>query len=83
MEEYLTLGDEHTIQYTNDVYCTHEIYIIVLTNVNPINLIQLKINKWRGCKKIERRVLITIQKWEFYTYKISKFTQGILIKIIS
>lgn len=35
MKGNLTLGNEHTMQYTNDVLlnCTLEIYIILLTNV--------------------------------------------------
>ena len=39
MEEDLTQGGEHTIQYTDDVLqdCTPETYIILLTNVTPIN----------------------------------------------
>ena len=41
MEGDLTWGGEHTIQYTDDVLqnCTPEIYIILLTNVTPINVI--------------------------------------------
>ena len=39
MEGDLTWGGEHTIQYTDDVLynCTPETYIILLTNVTPIN----------------------------------------------
>ena len=39
MEEDLTWGNEHTIQYTDDVLqsSTPETYIILLTNVTPIN----------------------------------------------
>ena len=39
MEGDLNLGDEHTIQYTDDVLwnCTSETYIILLTNVTSIN----------------------------------------------
>ena len=35
----LTLGGEHTMQYTDDVFvnCTPETYIILLPNVAPIN----------------------------------------------
>ena len=35
MEGDLTCGDEHTIQYTDDVLqnCTPETYIILLTNI--------------------------------------------------
>ena len=41
MEDDLTLGGEHTVQYTDHVSqkCTLE---IILTNVTPINLINLK-----------------------------------------
>ena len=47
MEEDLTLCGEHTIQYTGDVLqnCTLENYIILLTNVIPINSIDIKIIK--------------------------------------
>ena len=40
--EDLTWGGEHTMQYTNDVLqnCTSETYIILLTNVTPINSIK-------------------------------------------
>ena len=39
-------GGEHTIQYIDDILedCTPETYIILLTNVTPIN--SLKINKY-------------------------------------
>ena len=42
MEGGFTWGGEHTIQYTDDVWqnCTPETYIILLTNVTPINSIQ-------------------------------------------
>ena len=38
----LTLGGEHTMQFTDDVSqnCTFETYIILLTDVTPINLIK-------------------------------------------
>ena len=41
IEEDLTSGGEHTIQYTDDISqnCSLETYIILLTNVTPINLI--------------------------------------------
>ena len=44
MEEDLTLGSEHTIQYTDDVLqnCSPETYITILTNVTPTNLTFLK-----------------------------------------
>ena len=47
MEGDLTLGDEHTVQYTDDVLqkCIPETYIILLTNVTPKILI--KTNKRR------------------------------------
>ena len=40
MEDDLTLGGRHTMQYTDDVLqnSTVETYVILLTNVNPINL---------------------------------------------
>lgn len=40
--EDLTLGNERTMQYTDDILqnCTVETYIILLTNVTPINLIK-------------------------------------------
>ena len=39
MEEDLTWGDEHTIQYTSDLLqnCATETYIILLTNITLIN----------------------------------------------
>ena len=39
VEGDLTLDGEHKIQYTDDVLqnCTPETYIILLTNVTPIN----------------------------------------------
>ena len=42
MEGDLTLGGEHTTQYTDDVLwkCTPETCIILLTNVTPINSIK-------------------------------------------
>ena len=44
MEGDLTWGDEHTIQYTDDVLqnCTPETYITLLTNVITINSIKIK-----------------------------------------
>ena len=38
----LTWGGEHIIQYTDDVLynCTPETYVILLTNVTPINSIK-------------------------------------------
>ena len=43
-EEDLTWGGEHTIQYTDEVLqnCTPKVYIILLTNVAPINSIKKK-----------------------------------------
>ena len=40
--EDLTLGDEHRMQYTDDVSlnCTLETYIIVLISVTTVNLIK-------------------------------------------
>ena len=45
MEGDLTWGGEHTIQYATDVLqnYTPETYIILLTNVTPINSIKIKI----------------------------------------
>ena len=42
MEGDLTWGGEHTIQYTDEVLqnCARETYIILLTNVTPINSIK-------------------------------------------
>ena len=47
MEEDLTGGGEHTVQYAGDAFqnCTPETYIIVLINVTPINSIQFKKRK--------------------------------------
>ena len=44
MEGDLTLGGEHPEQYTDDVLrnCTPENYVILLTNVTPINSITIK-----------------------------------------
>ena len=41
MEDDLTLGGGHTMQYTDHVSqkCALELYIILLTNITPINLI--------------------------------------------
>ena len=49
MEGDLTLGGEHTIQYTDDGLQNHtpETYIILLTNVTPINSIQIKKIKYK------------------------------------
>ena len=50
MKGDLTLGGEHTIQYTDDALqnCTLESYIILLTNVNPINSIKMKKGEING-----------------------------------
>ena len=48
MEGDVTWGSEHTIQYTNDILqnCTAETYVILLTNVTPINsILKIKIRK--------------------------------------
>ena len=39
MEKALTWGGEHMVQYTSEVLqnCTPETYMILLTNVTPIN----------------------------------------------
>ena len=41
-KEEQTQNDEHTIQYTGDVLqnCTLETYILLLTNVTPVNSIK-------------------------------------------
>ena len=39
MEGNLTLGSEHTMQYTDDVLLNCALETILLTNVIPINLI--------------------------------------------
>ena len=43
MDGDLTWGGEHTMQYTDDILqnCTPETYIILLTDVTPINSIFL------------------------------------------
>ena len=53
IEGDLTLGNEHTIQCTDDVLwnCAPEIYIILLTSVTPITSIQRE--KRRGKIKIK------------------------------
>ena len=48
MEDDLTLSGGHTVQYTDLVLqkCAVETYMILLTNVTPINLIKIiKIKK--------------------------------------
>ena len=44
MEGDLTLGGEHTIQYTDNVLenCIPETYVILLVNVTPINSVKKK-----------------------------------------
>ena len=46
IEGDLTWGGEHTIQCTDDVLqnCIPESYMILFTNVTPINSIKYKIN---------------------------------------
>lgn len=41
-EKDQTLGGKHTVKYTDDAlqYCTHETYIMLLSNVTPRNLIK-------------------------------------------
>ena len=43
MEGDLTLGGEHTMQYTDGVLqnCTLKTYMILLTNITLINLIKI------------------------------------------
>ena len=55
MDGDLTWGGEHTMQYTDDILqnCTPETYIILLTNVTPINSIKIEkrgINSEVGCE---------------------------------
>ena len=47
VEGDLTWGGEHTIQYIDDPLqnCTPETYVVLLTNVTPINSIKIKENK--------------------------------------
>ena len=49
----LTWGAEHTIQHSGDVLdsCTAETYIILLTNVTPINSIKINTVKIKITKK--------------------------------
>ena len=44
MEGDLTWGGEHTIQCIDDVlqHCTPKTYIILVTNVNPINSLKIE-----------------------------------------
>ena len=53
MEGDLTWGSEHTIQYTDDVLnnCTLETYVILLSNVTPINSIKKGKSKSGCCPK--------------------------------
>ena len=46
MEGDLTWGGEHTVQSTDDVLqnCTSETYIILLTDIIPINSIIIVLN---------------------------------------
>ena len=48
-ERDLTLGDEHTIQYTDDVLqnCIRATYMSVLTNITPLNSIPFRNKKKR------------------------------------
>ena len=52
MEGDLTLSGEHTMQYTDDVLqnYTPEIYVILITNVIPINSIKKNLKKLFGIK---------------------------------
>ena len=54
----LTLGDGHTMQYTDHLSqkCTPEIYIVLLSNVTPINSINTHTHTHKGknyCKSNE------------------------------
>ena len=54
-----TLGGKHTTEYTDvKLQCTPENYIIVLTNVTPINLIKKKIILWHPCIPRSNTILI-------------------------
>lgn len=59
-EGNLTLGNEHTMPYTDDVLLNYtlEICITLLTNVTPINLITKK-NLKRIRSKLNSKVLLT------------------------
>ena len=48
VEEVLTLGGGHAMLKTDDVSqnCTLETYIILLTNITPMNLIKNRTKKW-------------------------------------
>ena len=65
MEEDLTWDGEHTIQYTDDVLqnCTPETYIILLTNVTPINSIRKKRQQMRALYK-EHLTIVAIRTLE-------------------
>ena len=54
MEGNLTWGGEHTTRYTVEVLqnCTLETYIILLTNVIPINSVKKKQTKEKGCNNV-------------------------------
>ena len=53
----LTWSGEHTIHYTDDVLqnCTPETYVILLTNVTPINSTKIKKEKKNILSKMEDR----------------------------
>ena len=59
MEGDLTLGGGHRVQYTDLVSqkCTLETYLIALTNVTPINLIE---------KEKEKSIVTTTITHAFY-----------------
>ena len=63
MERDLIFGAGHTVQYTDDGLqnCTHETYIILLTNVTPIHSINfLKKKKYKPSKQTRAHKFETI-----------------------
>lgn len=58
MEGYLTFGGEHTMKYIHGVLlnCILEAYIILLSNVTPIDLIKKKICSpfWESSPNVHR-----------------------------
>lgn len=55
MEGYLTLSGEYTRRYTDDTLhnCMLELYIILLTNDTPINLIKFKNKQIKSISKCQ------------------------------
>ena len=65
IEGDLSFGDEHTVQYTDDVSqnFTLEACIILLTNITPINVIKFKEKFWRMCFTKMRVKTKKIENW--------------------